>query len=157
MGEAGREGMGRILGRLESGEIDEVVFALPENAGWPLPLDELALLTASRVTAGGRRRALALVTPESAPLELFGREASAAVAELLEDHGITLIAGVRPVSVQSGHLLLAPSGRIAADAVDRPASSRGSRNRGAAPGRIGVSAGSIRSAGSRDRRGVCSG
>ena len=67
------------------------MFALPAGASWPLPLYELALLTAVHLADAGASVALTLVTPEERPLQLFGGAASEAVAELLESHGITLL------------------------------------------------------------------
>ena len=62
------------------------------RASWPLPLYELALLTAAHVAERGLRKVrLQLVTHESEPLELFGPAASAAVRELLEERGIELL------------------------------------------------------------------
>ena len=117
MGAAGRERVAALLRRVEAGQVGEVVFALPVGAGWPLPLYELALLTAAHLERVRRPATLSFVTPEAAPLEIFGERASAAVASLLSDHAITLLTGVEPRKVREGHLELSHGGRIAADAV----------------------------------------
>jgi sulfide:quinone oxidoreductase len=58
-----------------------------------------------------------LVTPEAAPLALFGRAASDAVGALLEERRVTVRCNTHPVSVSRGKLELAPRGSILADKV----------------------------------------
>jgi CBS domain-containing protein len=60
---------------------------------------------------------LALVTPEQAPLQLFGRAGSEAVRQLLEERGIALQTGSCPVEFVDGELSLVPEGTIATDRV----------------------------------------
>jgi sulfide:quinone oxidoreductase len=99
-----------------AGEIQSFVFAVPSGARWALPLYELALLTRARlVDAGAIGVRVTVVTPEDAPLELFGPQASAAIAELLEDRGIDLIPGTTPLAFADGALSVAPGGPVAAD------------------------------------------
>jgi sulfide:quinone oxidoreductase len=99
-----------------AGEIQSFVFAVPSGARWALPLYELALLTRARlVDAGAIGVRVTVVTPEDAPLELFGPQASAAIAELLEDRGIDLIPGTTPLAFADGVLSVAPGGSFAAD------------------------------------------
>ena len=57
------------------------------------------------------------MTPEPAPLWVFGAEASAAVAELLSERGIELRAGVPAVAVHAGELELAAGPPVPADRV----------------------------------------
>ena len=88
-----------VLRELDERRIRRVAFAVPAGASWPLPLYELALMTAAHVAERGLRKfELSLVTPEQAPLELFGSPASAAVRALLEERGIELPR--RPLSVR---------------------------------------------------------
>ncbi|MGI8595135.1 MAG: hypothetical protein ACR2ML_12370 [Solirubrobacteraceae bacterium] len=107
-GSAGAGAYRELLVQLDRGEVRELVFTLPADTGWALPLYELALLTAGRLferrIAGAR---LALVTPEPAPLAAFGARASDTVAELLDQHGVHLQAGVAPHAVREGALVLA--------------------------------------------------
>jgi sulfide:quinone oxidoreductase len=101
-----------------NGELRRVVFALPAGVAWPLPLYELALLTGTYLTdAGTTGVELAVVTPEEAPLSLFGAAASDAVRELLEIRGIELHLRTTPVSFEAGALRLAPEGRLDTDRV----------------------------------------
>jgi sulfide:quinone oxidoreductase len=98
--------------------VKRLVFALPAGASWPLPLYELALLTAVHLSeAGVSDVELAIVTLEERPLQLFGAAASRAVAELLDLHGIVLRADTTPVGVEDGALRVLPDERIEADRV----------------------------------------
>jgi sulfide:quinone oxidoreductase len=108
--------LGQLLEEAVSGEIENIAFAVPAGASWPLPLYELALLARARlVDAGAPRVAISVVTPEDSPLALFGARASDAVRELLEARGIALRLQTTPVAYRNGALAVAPAGTIAAD------------------------------------------
>jgi sulfide:quinone oxidoreductase len=107
-----------MLEQLEQRRITRVAFAVPAGASWPLPLYELALMTAAHVARRGLRGVdLSIVTPEAEPLELFGPAASEAVRELLAERGVTLHSGRYPADVLEGELLISPNGSVAADRV----------------------------------------
>lgn len=107
-----------LLHELEQRRIARVAFAVPTGASWPLPLYELALMTAAHVAKLGVRGVeLSLVTPEEEPLELFGPAASKAARELLADRGVILHTGRYPTDVREHELLVIPSGSVAADRV----------------------------------------
>jgi len=107
-----------MLSDLDRGVIRRVVFALPGGATWPLPLYELALLTADHVArARVHEVEITIVTPEEAPLRLLGREASQAVGGLLEERGIELLTMTYPDSFEGGRLRVVPGRPLAADAV----------------------------------------
>ena len=107
-----------VLRELEQREIRRVAFAVPTGTSWPLPLYELALMTAARVADRGLRRVeLSIVTPEQAPLELFGQAASEAMRKLLADRGVALLTGHHAAAVHEGELALAPGGSLPADRV----------------------------------------
>jgi sulfide:quinone oxidoreductase len=80
---------------VEGGYVHRVAFVVPPGGIWPLPLYELALMMAGRAFETGAHVELHLVTPEAAPLALFGERAAADVARLLEEAGIALHAGVQ--------------------------------------------------------------
>jgi sulfide:quinone oxidoreductase len=83
---------------------------------WSLPAYELALLTATHLARHNVRGVeLMIVTPENAPLQLFGPKASAAVGTLLAERGISVEAGAYPKEVRDGVLGLLPEGGIAAE------------------------------------------
>ncbi len=107
-----------LLSDLDRGLVKRVVFALPGGVTWPLPLYELALLTADHLAREGNTEAkLTVATPESAPLGLLGSEASEAVAALLEERGIDLVTDVYPHSLVLGSLVAVPDPPIPADVV----------------------------------------
>ena len=60
---------------------------------------------------------MTLVTPEPAPLALFGARASALVAGLLEEHEIAVMTGVTPVAVEDRELRLRDGRSLPADHV----------------------------------------
>ena len=106
-----------LVDELVSGRIDRVAFALPGGAGWPLPLYELALHTSAFLRDRGTEAELVLVTPEDAPLELFGPDAAEAVAALLEERGVEIRPHSYPVGFDGELLSLKPEGAIAVDRV----------------------------------------
>ena len=81
---------------VEGGYMRRVAFVVPPGSTWPLPLYELALMLAERAFEMCVELELHFVTPEAAPLAVFGAEASREVAELLADAGIVLHAGRTP-------------------------------------------------------------
>jgi sulfide:quinone oxidoreductase len=107
-----------LLGELESGMADQLVFSVPPRTGWPLPLYELALMTSAYFTErAGREPRLTIATPESSPLELFGARASAAVRDLLERRRIALSCNCYPVEVDEEGLRIVPDAHLPADRV----------------------------------------
>jgi sulfide:quinone oxidoreductase len=70
--------------------VDSVAFLIPARMAWPLPIYELALMTAARAYAMDVEVKLTIVTPEASPLAVFGEGASRAIAEVLEKAGITI-------------------------------------------------------------------
>jgi len=120
-------GVGAISRGLLDGGLRRVVFTVPASS-WPFPPYELALLADAQLRRAGVEGAeLAIVTPEDAPLRLFGPRASEWVAELLAERGIEILTGVHPVRFESGRLHLAPGEPIAADAVVSAARLEGRR------------------------------
>ena len=107
-----------VLRELEHRAVKRVAFAVPPGASWPLPLYELALMTAVEVAKRGLRGVkLSIVTPEDAPLELFGTAASHATRTLLDEHRIELHASQYPAEFRAGELSLVPGGSIPAERV----------------------------------------
>ena len=107
-----------LLRDLDEGLVQRVVFALPGGVTWPLPLYELAILTADHLARTGNTVAeLAVVTPEDAPLGLLDGEASRAVQEELDRRGIELVTGAYPDVFAGGELCLVPGTSVPADRV----------------------------------------
>jgi sulfide:quinone oxidoreductase len=116
-GPADTDRFGRLLGRVKAGEVEHLVFAVPPGTGWPLPLYELALLTAIELERAMVEAGLTLVTPEASPLALLGVRASAAVDSLLAEHRIAICTDTVATGVAEGGLSTVPGGRVRADAV----------------------------------------
>ena len=111
-------GAARVLRDLEAGTLRKVIFAVPGGSCWPLPVYELALLAASQLQGTeGPGAELVIVTPEDAPLQLFGIRASEQMGQFLTERDIKILTGTHPVRFESGHLLTAPGNPIEADAV----------------------------------------
>jgi sulfide:quinone oxidoreductase len=117
-GPADVEAFGGLLSELVHGEVRSVAFAAHDRVTWPLPLYELALLTAAHLKAlGARGIGWKLVTHERAPLEIFGARASRMVAQLLEEAGIEVVTGCVPTMARDGHLMLDGSDELDAERV----------------------------------------
>lgn len=106
-----------LLTELESGDVHEVVFAVPTGIRWSLPLYELALMTAHWLDERGVGNVeLTVVTHEEAPLSVFASGPENRVAELLKQAGIGLVTGNPPVSFTNG-LVLEDGHTVAAERV----------------------------------------
>jgi sulfide:quinone oxidoreductase len=117
-GPADTDKIRQLLAELAAGKVTRIAFAVPSGAVWSLPVYELALMTAAWLAEHGRPGVeLSLVTPEDEPLQLFGRAASDAVRELLEERGIAVRAGVYPLEARDGVLLLLGGDGLRADRV----------------------------------------
>lgn len=107
-----------ILADLEEGWSRSVAFVVPRGCTWPLPIYELALMTAEEVWSMNMDQvALHLVTPELRPLAIFGPEVSAAVADLLAEARITVHHGVRARMEDSTRIITGTGADIAVDRV----------------------------------------
>jgi sulfide:quinone oxidoreductase len=106
-----------LLGEVEAGDVRRVAFAVPLGAVWNLPAYELALMTAAWAADVAADVELAVVTPESEPLQLFGTEASAAVRGLLDERGIAFHARSYAAEARDGELVLVGGDVLPADRV----------------------------------------
>jgi sulfide:quinone oxidoreductase len=117
-GDADEGQTGEVIGQLRDGMLRHLVFTMPAGCSWASPLYELALLGATELAkAGIGRTRITIVTPEDAPLALFGRRGGEQVGELLQDRGIEVIAGAHPVEFAARHLQIVPNDEIEADAA----------------------------------------
>ena len=89
-----------ILDDVRTNFARDVTIVVPRGVLWSLAAYELALMTAS--WRGRGDVAVRVVTHEAAPLDVFGTDASAAVAGVLEDAGVQLVCGVEPDVAQDG-------------------------------------------------------
>ncbi|HYB27363.1 MAG TPA: hypothetical protein VEF89_12160 [Solirubrobacteraceae bacterium] len=91
---ASSEAFDQIVRGVEAGSVEAVAFVVPHEWVWPLPLYELALMTAHRARSMNRSPELTFVTWEGRPLKAFGRAAGDAVVDLLREAGVRLHTGV---------------------------------------------------------------
>ena len=111
------EAMHGLVQDVEMGYVRRLAFVVPPGTTWPLPLYELALMTAQRAYGMYAQPEIHLVTPEAAPLEVFGARASAAVRSMVDAARIHLHAQA-PATVEDGAVVVLPSGeRLAVDRV----------------------------------------
>ncbi|MGO9959695.1 MAG: NAD(P)/FAD-dependent oxidoreductase [Solirubrobacteraceae bacterium] len=83
-----------IVEDLEKGRARSVAFVVPNWPVWPMPLYELALMTAERAHTLQVDAQISLITPEARPLKAFGQAAGDVIAGLLSQAGIELHVGV---------------------------------------------------------------
>jgi sulfide:quinone oxidoreductase len=128
----------RLTSELRSGKLRRIIFAVPAGCSWPLPLYELALLTATQLREEGTAGEVVLVSPELTPLQVFGAEASRLVADLLSECGVRFIGNSTPESVQRGGTLsLRLGGTVEGDCVITVPELRGPRITGVPADREG--------------------
>jgi sulfide:quinone oxidoreductase len=104
------ERMHGLIQDLEDGYLHRIAFVVPSDASWPMPLYELALMSAERAYDVSAHCDLMVLTAEDAPLALFGREASRVLERRLADAGVALITGVDVDVVKQGLITLHPGG-----------------------------------------------
>ena len=80
----------RLVAHVLAGDSADIAFALPTPSSWPLPLYELAMLSAHELREHGCDAHVTIVTPEEQPLGLFGPAARTAVEPMLDALGIEL-------------------------------------------------------------------
>jgi sulfide:quinone oxidoreductase len=107
-----------VVRDLRERKLRRVAFTMPGGASWALPLYELALLAERELSKHDVEGAsLVVVTPEEAPLCLFGRAVSERMGELLAERGIEVVAGAMPINFEQGRISLSPRATVEADAV----------------------------------------
>jgi sulfide:quinone oxidoreductase len=117
-----------LAGELRAGKLHRIVFAVPQGCSWPLPLYELALLTATHLQKHGASGEVVLVSPETMPLQVFGVQASQLVADLLAELGVRFIGESDPQHVErDGALSLGSGESLDADCVVAVPELRGPR------------------------------
>ena len=95
-----------LIQDIEGGYVHRLAFIAPGRMGWPLPMYELALMTAARAHDMNVELSITIATPEDAPLAIFGLGASEAVRQLLEDERASL-------TITSAHCEVHEPGRVA--------------------------------------------
>jgi sulfide:quinone oxidoreductase len=100
-----------LIQDIEGGYVQRLAFVAPGRMGWPLPIYELALMTAARAQDMNIELSITIATPEDAPLAIFGRGASDGVRQLLEDNGIVTITSAHCEVPEPGHVAINPGAR----------------------------------------------
>jgi sulfide:quinone oxidoreductase len=122
--------VGKIMGEIHGGATRRVAFTMPAVESWALPLYELALLCRAELDKTGDDAELTIVTPENAPLQVFGRGVAEGMAELLAERRIEVRTGIHPVRFEHGFLETVPAGSIPFDKVVSLPKLEGRRIRG---------------------------
>jgi sulfide:quinone oxidoreductase len=105
-----------IVRDIEMGHARSVAFVLPHGPVWPVPLYELALMTAERARSMSLYAQITFITPEGRPLKAFGQAAGDAIACLLEEAEIKLHTGV-VARVPSPHVVIFGETRLDVDRI----------------------------------------
>jgi sulfide:quinone oxidoreductase len=105
------ETMHGLIEDLEGGYLQSLAFVSPGRMAWPLPLYELALMTAGRAYDMAIDVSITIVTPEDAPLAIFGSTVSSAVADRLKRARIETITSAYAEVPSQGHLVINPGDR----------------------------------------------
>jgi sulfide:quinone oxidoreductase len=109
-GDRDAEAFHGLIQDVEGGYIKSVAFVVPAGVTWPLPLYELALMTAQRAFEMSVEVRIAVITPEEYPMGVFGRAASEAVQAALDRAGIQVMTATYVRQVLTGAIVTSPSG-----------------------------------------------
>jgi sulfide:quinone oxidoreductase len=96
---------------IEAGNIHSLGFVSPGRMAWPLPLYELALMSAGRAYDAGVEMSVTIATPEDSPLAVFGLKASSAVARLLERAHVQFVSSAYVQIPKAGVIVVKPNER----------------------------------------------
>ena len=97
-----------LIQDVEGGYVHKLAFVAPGRMAWPLPLYELALMTAGRAYDMGIELQTTIVTPEDSPLAIFGSSASSTVVELLAGANVETINSAYAEVPNSHEVLINP-------------------------------------------------
>jgi sulfide:quinone oxidoreductase len=107
-----------LIQDIEGDYVHSLAFVAPGPIAWPLPLYELALMSAGRAYDMGIELSTTIVTPEDSPLAIFGSTASSAVTELLHQAKIQTVSSAYAEIPRSGEVVISPGDRhLRADRV----------------------------------------
>jgi sulfide:quinone oxidoreductase len=105
------ESMHGLIQDIEGGYVHKLAFVAAGRMAWPLPLYELALMTAGRAYDTGIELKITIVTPEDSPLAIFGSVASDAVAALLAKAGIEVVGSAYVEVPNAREVVISPGDR----------------------------------------------
>jgi sulfide:quinone oxidoreductase len=105
------EAMHGLIQDVEGDYIHKLAFVSPGRIAWPLPLYELAMMTAGRAYDMNIELKTTIVTPEDSPLAIFGASVSSAVAELLTGANVETISSAYAEVPNSREVVINPGDR----------------------------------------------
>lgn len=105
------ETMHGLIQDVEGGYIHKLAFVASGRMAWPLPLYELALMTAGRAYDMQIKLETTIVTPEDTPLAIFGSTASDAVVDLLAAANVETINSAYAEVPSSREVVISPGDR----------------------------------------------
>jgi sulfide:quinone oxidoreductase len=97
-----------LIQDVEEGYAHKLAFVVPPGGVWPLPMYEIALMSAIRAYDMNIEVSITLITPENAPLAVLGDDASEAVRQLLKERGVRTITSGRCSMPRPGRLAIHP-------------------------------------------------
>jgi sulfide:quinone oxidoreductase len=100
-----------LIQDIEGGYVHSLAFVSPGRMPWQLPLYEIALMTAGRVYDMQAELDVTIVSPEDAPLAIFGSGASDGVRKLLERAKIKTINSAYAEIPKAGEVVIDPGDR----------------------------------------------
>lgn len=96
---------------IEEGYLHRLAVVIPAPPPWPLPAYEIALMASERAWDMQTSLDVVLITPEAAPLEVFGEAVTRGVSELFAGRRIEAITSAWCEMPQSRHLIVHPGHR----------------------------------------------
>jgi sulfide:quinone oxidoreductase len=107
-----------LIEDVEGGYVKELAFVIPSGRAWPLPIYELALMTAARACDMQVELSITIATPEDSPLAIFGLDASHGVQAPLENKGIKTVTSAHCAIPEPGRIVIHPGSReVRADRI----------------------------------------
>jgi sulfide:quinone oxidoreductase len=100
-----------LIQDIEGGYVHSLAFLAPTPMPWPLPIYELALMTAARAYDMGVDVSITIATPEDAPLAVFGTAVSDALQRLLEERDILTLTSAHCGVSEPGRVSVHPGAR----------------------------------------------
>jgi sulfide:quinone oxidoreductase len=100
-----------LIQDLEGGYVKRLAFVVPPRMAWPLPIYELALMSARRAYDMNVDVSVTVLTPEEKPLAVFGSGASEGVSALLAENRIEVLTSAYCEIPSPGHIEVAPGDR----------------------------------------------
>jgi sulfide:quinone oxidoreductase len=100
-----------LIEDVEGGYVKSLAFVSPGRMAWPLPLYELALMTAGRAYDMNLELPITIITPEESPLAIFGAAATSAVSAKLADAHIETINSAYAEIPSGGEIVINPGDR----------------------------------------------